>query len=126
MHAIRMTIDNYSTPADFEAKITILSTEQGGRNTPPHNFIRWDFGYAEDVPLDEIYMIHPVFLDKDGLPYAKDIPLEGTLAARMHIVVREMVNYHKSRLSVGTKFNCHEGSRVVATGMVTEVSSVTT
>ncbi len=120
--------DLYSTEPDFEAEITILTAEQGGRRTPPHNYIRWDLGYAEDNPPESkgnapaiIYMICPNFLDEDGAPIPKGSPLRGTDRARMHIVVREMVEYHRSRLSVGTKFNCHEGSRVVARGTVTKL-----
>jgi len=39
----------------------------------------------------------------------------------MFIVVREMVEFHKQHISVGGKFNCHEGSRVVARGIVTKL-----
>jgi len=104
----------YSTEADFEAKITILTSVQGGRMTPPHNFIRWDFGYAEDNPAEPkrnltapLYMIYPNFLDNNGLSIPKGIPLEGMLKARMHICVKEMIEYHRTRIAVGTKFNCH-------------------
>ncbi|MEX0320185.1 MAG: hypothetical protein AB3N21_19690 [Ruegeria sp.] len=116
-----MTIELYSEPADFEAEIAILSSDQGGRNLPVHNFIRWDFGYAEDASPKEIYMIYPKFLDKDGLPIPEGISLDGTLMARMHIVVRETTDYHRARISVGTRFNCHEGGRVVARGIVTKL-----
>lgn len=124
-------IDLYSTEPDFEAKITILTSEQGGRVRPPYNYIRWDFGYAEDNRMEpkhnqqaNIYMIHPNFLDESGIPVSKDIPLIGTYQVRMHIVVKEMVEYHRSRLSVGTKFNCHEGSRIVARGTVTKLCAI--
>jgi hypothetical protein len=120
--------DLYSSEPDFEAEITILTKEQGGRTNPPHNYIRWDFGYAEDNPLEpkrslsaNIYMIYPNFLDKNGAPIPKGIPLSGTFQARMHILVKDMVEYHRKRLSVGTKFNCHEGSRIVARGTVTSL-----
>ncbi len=126
-------IDFYSTEPDFEAEITILSTDQGGRINPPHNYIRWDFGYAEDNPLEPdrnfsgtIYMIYPCFLDADGAPIAKGIPLIGTYKAHMRIVVKEMVEYHQSRLSVGTQFNCHEGSRIVARGTVSRLQAIST
>ena len=32
---------------DFEAIVTIFSESEGGRRTPPHNGIRWDFAYAD-------------------------------------------------------------------------------
>ena len=123
--------DIYSTEADFEAEITILTSEQGGRMNPPYNYIRWDFGYAEDNPDEpkrnlsaEIYMIYPNFLDPNGLSIPSGISLEGTLRARMHILVREMVEYHRRRILVGTKFNCHEGSKIVARGVVTKLLAI--
>jgi len=125
-------IDLYSTEPDFEARSTILTVEGGGRSDPPHNYIRWDFGYAEDNLLEprsnlsaNIHMIYPVFLDESDTPIRKDVPLSGTYQVNMHILVKEMVEYHRGRLSVGTKFNCHEGSRVVARGTVTRLRAVT-
>ncbi|MCR9086525.1 MAG: hypothetical protein NXH97_07275 [Rhodobacteraceae bacterium] len=123
--------DLYLTEPDFEVEITILTEEQRGRKTPPHNYIRWDFGYAEDNPhepernLDaEIYMIWPNFLDDDGTPIEKGIPLIGTYKARMHILVKEKLDYHRKRISVGLKFNCHEGARIVARGVVTKLRAI--
>ncbi|MCB1466195.1 MAG: hypothetical protein KDK08_03390 [Rhizobiaceae bacterium] len=116
---------------DFEAEITILTEEQKGRPTPPHNYIRWDFGYAEDNPLESernldavIYMIWPNFLDGAGTPIPKGIPLIGTYRARMHILVRDMVPYHQKRISVGLHFNCHEGARIAARGVVTKLRAI--
>lgn len=118
----------YTTEPDFEAEITILTAEQGGRSVPPRNYIRWDFGYAEDSLLGfrcnhsmNIYGIHPNFLDDNGKPNPQDIPLVGTFLVRMHIVVKDMVEYHRKRLSVGTKVNCHGGARIVAKGTVTRL-----
>lgn len=123
--------DLYSTAPDFEAEITILEADQGGRTTPPHNYIRWDFGYAEDNPFElsrslsaDIYMIYPNFLDESGTPIPKGIPLTGTYQAHMHILIKEMVEYHRGRLAVGAKFNCYEGSRIVARGTVTRLRAV--
>lgn len=123
--------DLYLTEPDFEAEITILTEEQRGCRAPPHNYIRWDFGYAEDNPLEreryldaEIYMIWPNFLDTEGTPMQKGIPLVGTYKARMHILVREMVYYHRKRISVGLKFNCYEGGQIVARGVVTELRAI--
>jgi hypothetical protein len=113
--------DIYSTEADFEAEITILTPEQDGRNYPPHNYIRWDLGYTDRKPDDPIYMIWPVFLDGRGSPIPKGVPIEGVLVARMHILVKETLSFHRLRLLVGTEFNCHEGPRVVARGKVTKL-----
>ncbi|WP_283967502.1 hypothetical protein [Tritonibacter sp. AK171] len=123
--------DLYLTEPDFEAEITILTEEQRGRQAPPHNYIRWDFGYAEDNPLEpernldaEIYMIWPNFLDTEGTPIQKGIPLVGTYKAWMHILAREMVCYHRKRISAGLKFNCYEGGQIVARGVVTELRAI--
>jgi len=124
-------IEFYSTEPDFEAEIAIPTVQQSGRTHPPQNFIRWDFGYAEDNPLEPyrnlsatIYMIYPNFLDEHGTPIPIGIPLSGTYKVRMHIVVKEVKEYHRSRLSVGVKFNCHEGSRIVARGVVTKLRAI--
>lgn len=119
MHGPMMDI--YSNQADFEAEITILTAAEGGRNRPPQNYIRWDLGYPDRTTADPIYMIWPVFLDQFGDPVPRGVPIEGTISAQMFIVVREMVEFHKQHISVGGKFNCHEGSRVVARGIVTKL-----
>jgi len=63
-------------------------------------------------------------LDDDGTPIEKGIPLNGTYNARMHILVKEMLDHHRKRVSVGLKFNCHEGARVVARGEVTRLRAI--
>ena len=113
--------DIYSTEADFEAEITLLTPEQGGRTKPSHNYIRWDLGYTGRKPDDPIYMIWPNFLDDRGSPIPKGVPIEDKMIANMHILDKEMLGFHRQRLLVGTEFNCHEGSRVVAKGIVTKL-----
>ena len=108
-------------PAHFAAKIRILPEDEGGRRMPPFNRIRWDFGYATDAPAQEIYMIWPEFLDVAGQPIADKIPLVGDYAAKMRIVSPKAVAYHSTRISIGTQFHCHEGARIVATGIVTKI-----
>jgi hypothetical protein len=126
-----LMIDLYSTEPDFEAEVTIPTTEQSGRTFPPQNFIRWDFGYAQDNLIEPkrnltatIYMIYPNFLDESGFPIQKGVPLSGAYKARMHILIKDMKEYHRRRLSVGTKFNFHEGSRIVARGVVTKLLAI--
>jgi hypothetical protein len=69
-------------------------------------------------------MIHPNFLDEEGVPVSNGIALGQEHDARMHILARESVNLHKSRMTFGTRFNCHEGSRVVAKGKITQLSGL--
>ena len=112
---------------DFEARIRIFSSAEGGRRYPAVNGIRWDFAYAEPQPGDALYMIWPDFLDEachsrsdaDLLPVGEELP------ARMMIVVdamREQV--HRSRIAPGVRFFCHEGGKRVAEGVVTRVTGL--
>lgn len=112
---------SFSDKADFEAEITIFTSEQGGRTSPTYNGIRWDFRYHGDNVSEGIYMIHPSFLDPNGCPVPKNQPLAGTLTAQMSIIISEMADDHRHRILVGTKFYCHEGRREVAIGKVTKL-----
>ena len=116
----------YDVPEDFEAEITILSAEEGGRRTPPFNGIRWDFLYAGDRVEDgDLHMIWPEFLDEVGDALATDLPLKGTYRARMYILLNEgRQRVHRQRISEGTAFFCMEGPRKVARGTVTKVTGL--
>lgn len=115
----------YEHPDDFEAEIAILSELEGGRKTPPLNGIRWDFLYDGDRAEDSLYMIWPEFIDSKGDAIPKDIPLAGTLQARMHILNREAAaSIHKKRIQVGTAFFAMEGPHKVAKGVVTRVTGL--
>ena len=115
----------YALPADFEAEIGILSEEEGGRSIPAFNGIRWDFAYGDLLPTDDQYMIWPDFMSGSGDSLESDIPLSGTLRARMHIVNRDArVTVHRPRIEVGVGFFCMEGARQVARGVVTKVTGL--
>ena len=111
---------------DFEATIRIFSTAEGGRKTPPYNRIRWDFNYADELPQNALYMIHPVFVDEfghalqDGVP----MPIGVDLAAQMTVLNVEMRGFHSERLTVGTHFFCCEGHHRCAAGVVTKVTGL--
>jgi translation elongation factor EF-Tu-like GTPase len=111
---------------EFEATIRIFSTEEGGRITPPHNRIRWDFNYADELPQVGIYMIHPVFVNGSGdaLPDGVPMPIGVDLHAQMTIIIEQMRAFHRERLSVGTRFFCCEGSRRCAAGVVTKITGL--
>ncbi|MGC1498231.1 MAG: hypothetical protein WA790_20665 [Sulfitobacter sp.] len=111
----------YGRKPDFEAEITVLTADQGGRKTPPFNKIRWDFRYADDAPSDGIYMIHPYFLDKNRELFPDGQALSGTMTALMFIVIEEMADYHRKRIAIGTEFYCVEGYKICATGTVTDL-----
>jgi hypothetical protein len=111
---------------NFEADITIRPLGPGTRKTHPFNGIRWDFCRVEDLDdrglPREISMIWPEFVDRDGSPIATGVPLQGCLHALMHIVVPEMVEHHRQRLKIGSKFVCVEGTRTVADGVIVSLS----
>jgi hypothetical protein len=117
----------YVVPDDFEAVIRIFSEAEGGRTTPPFNGIRWDFAYASDGVVNQIYMIWPDFfaLSGDSLPTDAPLPIGVDLSARMTIVVDEMRDQlHRARIEPGVEFYCHEGSKRVAIGWVTRVTGL--
>ncbi len=115
----------YKHKEAFEAEITILTESEGGRRSPPHNGIRWDFTYAENNPENKMYMIWPEFVDDNGDAIDRGVFLEGTLKARMHIVSEKMLPLHVEKIHVGTEFYCMEGPKRVAHGVVTKVTGLT-
>lgn len=111
---------------DFEAMIRIYSAAEGGRSTPPHNGVRWDFTYADD-PDRTYYMIWPDFLDShgDSLTSKAPLPVGVELHARMMIVMDERrEEIHRARIAFGVRFYCHEGPRRVAEGIVTRITGL--
>ncbi len=112
---------------DFEARIRIFSSAEGGRSSPVINGIKWDFAYAEQQPPDTLYMIWPDFLDDAGNSRsdADPLPVGEELLARMMIVVDEMrEQVHRARIAPGVRFFCHEGGKRVAEGVVTRVTGL--
>jgi translation elongation factor EF-Tu-like GTPase len=112
---------------DFEAVIRIYSTSEGGRMTPPFNGIRWDFAYAENQPVGELYMIHPDFYDSrgDSLPTDQPLPIGVEMFARMVVIMDEMrEKIHRARIREGIRFYCHEGGKRVAEGRVTRITGL--
>ncbi len=118
----------YEDPDDFEASIRIYREDEGGRVTPPYNGVRWDFAYEGDnIYKTGIYMIWPDFIDEhgDSLPSDAPLPIDQELSARMIIAVDKMrEELHRSRISEGVRFFCHEGPRCVAEGVVTKVTGL--
>lgn len=117
----------YSVPDDFEATIRILTEAEGGRKTSPFNGIRWDFSYADDDAVDQLYMIWPDFFSASGdsLPTDQPLPFSTELSARMTIVVDEMrEQVHRARIKPGVEFYCCEGPRRVAIGRITRITGL--
>ena len=117
----------YPIADDFEATIRILTESEGGRKNPPFNGVRWDFSYAADNSSDQLYMIWPDFYSAtgDSLPTDSPLPLSVELSARMTVLVDEMRELtHRSRISPGVEFYCHEGPKRVAVGRVTRITGL--
>ena len=117
----------YQIADDFEATIRILTESEGGRKTSPFNGIRWDFSYASDNSLEQLYMIWPDFYGPNGdsLPIDSPLPLGVELPVRMIIVVDEMrEETHRARIKPGVEFYCHEGPKRVAVGRVTRITGL--
>ena len=114
----------YRTAGDFEARITILTEQEGGRRTPVFNGIRWDLKFTHYKP-DLAFMIWPEFIDDHGDAISKEIPLTGTLDARMHILMETLRDIVRNfGLQIGTEFYCIEGPRKVGKGVVTKLTGL--
>lgn len=116
----------YDHPGHFEAKIRILTTEEGGRERPCYNGIRWDVILAENNTENFTFMIWPDFFDENGDSLEKDIVLEGVLNARMCSLYPE-VHFGEGYfdgLKVGSEFFCVEGRTKAAKGVVTKLTGI--
>jgi len=117
----------YQEEPDFDAVIRIYSHEEGGRERPPRNGIRWKFAYAND-PLGEVlYAIWPDFVDEAGNSLPSDVPLPigAEIPARMTIAVKgTRAEVHRPRIAEGVRFYCHELGRRVAEGRVTHITGL--
>ncbi len=83
--------------------------------------------YADNPATGEIYVIQPDFLDSSGVSFPQNAPLpvDVVLRARMTVIVDEMrAELHRSRIMVGTRFYCCEGSRKCAEGEVSKITGL--
>jgi len=117
----------YEEEPDFDALIRIYSYEEGGRERPPCNGIRWKFAYANDSFGEVLYAIWPDFVDGTGNSLPSDVPLAVgvEIPARMVIAVKgTRAEVHRPRLAEGVRFYCHELGRRVAEGRVTRITGL--
>lgn len=111
-------------PADFLVRYRFLLATEGGRSTPPHQHVRWDFLYEGDDPLvDGVHMIWPEFVDPAGhvLPEG-EVPAAGM--AQMFVVNREQIAFHHQRIRVGVRGFFMEGALKVAQCEVATIPGV--
>ncbi|MCL6274232.1 hypothetical protein M3P19_09435 [Muricauda sp. 2012CJ35-5] len=108
---------------NFEVEYRILGESEGGRRNLPSPGIKWDFSYEHPShTADDLFMIWPQFLDKNGKVISKSIaqvPQSGS--ARMWVVSDDMKKYHKDKIYVGMKAYGMEGPRIVAHYLVTKI-----
>lgn len=114
---------------DFEARIRILSPNEGGRSTPAYNGIRWDFHYAQGEYAQGLllFMLRPDFYDPASGASFRDIPLrvDEWLFARMYSVNSKIRSHiHQKMVRPGTAFYCCEGPMIVAEGTVTRITGL--
>jgi hypothetical protein len=112
---------------DFEARIRILTNEEGGRYSWTYNGIRWDFRYAFDPKKLTYWLLYPDFYDADGSSFPRDHPLPAGewLYARMYYFgTKEGRKFQQERVRPGTGFYCVEGSTIVAEGTVTRITGL--
>ena len=112
----------YSVGPDFQARIKLLTKEEGGRNGLPKQGLRSDFIY-EGESISYQYAIWPEFLDEDKNPIQIEKFLEvNECLANFYIldpILKDKV--HKKRIQIGVKFNMMEGSKIIGLGTVTEI-----
>ena len=92
-----------------------IDLDEANKNAKPTQGMRVDFLYEEDRPeVEGIHMIWPEILDKNGDVILDDtpgqIPYSGL--ANMWIVSEERINYHLSRLKIGTKGFWYRGGKI--------------
>lgn len=120
----------------FVVKYTIyLIDEVGfGRQMLPIQHYRCDFGYAEEIDSYpqvngiikvngfRLNMIHPEFLDNNGLPLEKGIRADKQGIAAMWVLDDKQIPYHKEKMTVGTKGYFMEAAHKVGECEVIELN----
>ncbi|MGV3559675.1 hypothetical protein [Larkinella arboricola] len=113
-------------PPDFEVTYRLFTEEEGGRQTPAFQGIRWNFLYEEFST--ETFMIWPEFLDKNGVILSEELePICPYGIAIMWIVSPDLRRtIHQQRIKVGTRGYFMEGSRKVGVCEVTQILGLLT
>lgn len=106
---------------DFQAKIKLLTKEEGGREMLPFQGYRCNLAY-DGEPINYQFSIWPEFLDEEKNPIPEKTFLEQhECYADFYIFARETVTIHKNKIKIGVKFNMMEGRMIVGKGIVTDV-----
>lgn len=78
---------------------------------PAFQGIRWDFWYP-DHPVGHLFMIYPEFEDGGGKLLNAEIPISHEGFANMWILNPSFFDYHRERLTVGTRGTFNEGKPI--------------
>lgn len=107
---------------DFNVTYKLYPESKGGR-TITYQHLRCDFAYErDDIQETGIYMIHPEFLDMNGVPIEENIPVPLSGEASMWILVHEArVKVHQKAIKVGTKGYFMEGGRRIGEVIVNKI-----
>jgi translation elongation factor EF-Tu-like GTPase len=99
--------NGWKYPRDIEARITFLTSDQGGRRTPARTGYLPQFSYdGQDWDAIQTY------------PDRETVNPGETVTAYLAFLSPEQ---HKGKLYPGKEFQVREGTRVVATGIVTKI-----
>lgn len=113
---------SFNRKPNFRVKYRLYSHEEGGRYSPALQHYRCDFHYKNDGKFKHsLYMIWPEFEDENGdiLDSGSYVSMSGT--ARMWIVSKDFIPYHKEYLKVGTISYFLEGGRKIGECEVIEL-----
>ena len=108
---------------DFVVRYRLYSPEEGGRKVT-YQHLRCDFMYEEDSKANnnQIYMIHPEFINENETPIAENIPIPLLGKSFMWVLVPEMRNeIHRKKIQVGTKGYFVEGSKKIGEVVVEKI-----
>jgi hypothetical protein len=122
-------MESYATqtglPPDFRVSYRLYTTAEGGRRTPPHQHIRWDFRYDDKSISSSTFWIWPEILLPNGeLAPAGPIPAYGL--ADMFILFPQYRAFHRPHIHPGVRGYFIEGTRRVGVCEVVEVLGLLT
>lgn len=85
---------------DFRVKYRLYAAEEGGRYMLPLQGIRFDFWYEhEEHKKGMLFMIWPEFEDEHGNVITdKERQVQKSGTARMWIVNKDFIEYHKGKI----------------------------
>lgn len=110
---------------DFRVSYTMYSPEEGGRTTPAHQHIRWDFQYADTSIATSHFMIWPEILLPGGEMLTDGaVPPHGL--ADMFIVAPSFRAFHRQHIRPGVRGYFMEGPRRVGACEVVDILGLPT